>query len=104
MRERRRVDIDKQELPVEEEIRREKARTLGRAGEALSAALAEAWTRFEAWRAGSASPAEYRAARALAEERRRVLLIQREAIGLRSHADVDRCYPFPPADPEAGRP
>lgn len=101
MRHRRSADIERQELPVEEEIRREKARTLGRAGEALSTALAEAWVRFEAWRAGTGTSAEYRAARAVAEKRKRVLLIQREAIGLRSHADVDRCYEFPPDVPEA---
>jgi hypothetical protein len=87
---------------TEEEIRAEKAATLGRAGERLEAALAAA---SEIWRAldAAADPAsrnrlreDYAAARKRALDARRVLLIQREAIGLRNHRVVDQRYPEPP--------
>lgn len=86
---------------VEREILAEKAATLGRAGERLEAALAEA-AALRA-RLQSADPAargalreQYARARARALDARRMLLIQREAIGLRSHRVVDQRYPEPP--------
>jgi hypothetical protein len=87
---------------LEREIVREKAATLGRAGERLQAALALV---DELARALEAEPdparrptrrAEYEAARRQAAIARQVLIIQREAIGLRHHRDVDRQFPEPP--------
>lgn len=87
-------DPVRDETPVEREIRHEKARSLGKAGEELERACAEAWARF---RSGHADA--YRAARERALERRHILILQREAMGLFAHADVDRQYPLPPRDP-----
>jgi hypothetical protein len=87
---------------VEKEIVQEKAATLGRAGERLEAALAGARAAAEALDA-EPDPArreallrEYQAARRRAESARLILVIQREAIGLRHHRDVDRQFPEPP--------
>ena len=87
---------------IEEEIRREKAAALGRAGERLDDALretAEIGTRLDV----TADPDErsrllddYEAARKRAQAARYALVIQREAIGLRNHRDVDRLFPEPP--------
>ena len=90
---------------TEEEIRAEKAATLGRAGERLEAALAAA---AEARRAleAAADPgardrlrADYDVARRRALDARRILIIQREAIGLRNHRLVDQQFPEPPPLP-----
>ena len=90
---------------VEKEILGEKAAALGRAGERLEAALAELRavtaqltnagddTRREALRGA------YRAARARARTARLHLLIQREAVGLRSHRVVDQQFPEPAPPP-----
>jgi hypothetical protein len=91
---------------VEQEILAEKAATLGRAGARLEAALARAAALREAFAAAphAARPGlarEYEAARRAAREARRALLIQREAIGLRSHRLVDQRYPEPPPLPAA---
>lgn len=87
---------------TEEEIVREKAATLGRAGERLDAALAEVAALGQALDA-ERDPArrprllrEYEAARQRAAAARQTLVIQREAIGLRHHRDVDRQFPEPP--------
>jgi hypothetical protein len=87
---------------LEREIVREKAATLGRAGERLRAALALVDELARALEA-EADPArratrraEYEAARRQAATARQVLIIQREAIGLRHHRDVDRQFPEPP--------
>jgi hypothetical protein len=87
---------------VEKEIVQEKAATLGRAGERLEAALAGARATGEALDA-ERDPArraallrEYEAARRRAAFARLMLVIQREAIGLRHHRDVDRQFPQPP--------
>ena len=88
---------------TEKEILAEKAATLGRAGERLEAALALAAERRRALeQAPDASArdealARYRQARARALDARRTLIIQREAIGLRTHRVVDQQYPEPPA-------
>lgn len=89
------------ELPVEVEIMKEKASALGRVGERLDASLARLAIlsariaeadRHERHRL----EAEYRAERARAAELRYYLVVQREALGVRRHADVDRAYPVPP--------
>ena len=90
---------------TEEEIRAEKAATLGRAGERLEAALAAAAEIRRALEAATEPPAlerltaEYEAARQRALDVRRVLIIQREAIGLRDHRVVDQRFPEPPRLP-----
>jgi hypothetical protein len=90
---------------VESEITGEKAAALGRAGERLEEALAalEAVTRAfagtddEARRAGLREA--YRAARARVRIARLHLVIQREALGLRSHRMVDQQFPEPTPPP-----
>jgi len=87
---------------LEEEIAREKAAALGRAGERLDAALEEARALGEALDA-EVDPERRRArlrayedARRRAEFARMMLLVQREAIGLRHHRVVDQQFPEPP--------
>lgn len=87
---------------LEQEIVKEKAAALGRAGERLEAALADA----EALRRALDAETDplrrtellprYRTARHQALLARTMLLIQREAIGLRHHRDVDQQFPEPP--------
>jgi hypothetical protein len=90
-------DPGKDEAPVEHEIRHEKARTLGKAGEALERACATAWELYRAQTPGDREAARaYVLAHQEARERRRNLLLQREAMGLYDHRDLDRCYPLPP--------
>ena len=90
---------------IKEEIVREKAAALGRAGERLEAALAEVVGLAERWRAASApdererSGREYERAWRAAEAARLALLIQREAVGLRDQRVVDQQYPRPPRRP-----
>lgn len=87
---------------IDEEIRREKAAALGRAGERLDEALRETedlGRRLDA--AGDESVRReladaYEAARQRAQAARYALVIQREAIGLRHHRDVERLFPEPP--------
>jgi hypothetical protein len=87
---------------TEKEILAEKAATLGRAGERLEAALracAETRASLEGAadaRAREDALARYRQARTRALEARRILIIQREAIGLRNHRLVDQQFPEPP--------
>jgi hypothetical protein len=85
------------ELPIEKEIRHEKARSLGRAGEGLEVAAKLAWS---FWRYvdldDPVSVQDYVLTRILAEKARHSLILQREALGIYSHDDVDRCYPLPP--------
>jgi hypothetical protein len=87
---------------LEREIVQEKAATLGRAGERLEASLAAArllGNTLDAERDPARRAAllrEYEAARRQAAAARLMLVIQREAIGLRYHRDVDRQFPEPP--------
>ena len=87
---------------TEKEIVAEKAATLGRAGERLEAALRLAAELHDAMRAAPEGEAReraresYRRARTRALEARRILIIQREAIGLRNHRLVDQQFPEPP--------
>jgi hypothetical protein len=87
---------------IDQEIVGEKAAALGRAGERLEQALAEL-TRVTAALDAAIEPAarqglvaDYEAARARATQARLLLLIQREAVGLRHHRIVDQQYPEPP--------
>lgn len=87
---------------LEKEILGEKAAALGRAGERLEAALAETAEVGQALDR-EADPArrarllaEYESARRRAASARMMLLIQREAIGLRHHRTVDQKFPEPP--------
>jgi hypothetical protein len=87
---------------IEKEVAGEKAAALGRAGERLEQALADA--RAAAVRVLEArDDAErqrlieaYAAVRRRALDARLALLIQREALGLRRHVTVDQQYPEPP--------
>lgn len=87
---------------TEKEIVAEKAATLGRAGERLEAALRVAAELHDALQEAPDGDARvrarerYRQARARALEARRILIIQREAIGLRTHRLVDHQFPEPP--------
>jgi hypothetical protein len=74
---------------LEQEIVKEKAAALGRAGERLEAALDEAAA------LGRALDAETDPGRRAAQART-MLLIQREAIGLRRHRVVDQQFLEPP--------
>ena len=90
---------------VESEIAQEKAAALGRAGERLEEALATLTTLVQAF-AGTNDEtrraelrAAYRTARARVRTARLYLLIQREALGLRSHRVVDQQFPEPASPP-----
>lgn len=108
-------DLPKRGLDsIEAEIRKEKAETLGRTGERLERILAaSADLRRELLTITSAGscperPGEdtwpnlcqkvekYAQLREQARVIRHHLVIQREAVGLRRHEDVDRQYPLPP--------
>ena len=87
---------------INAEIAQEKAAALGRAGERLEAALEHA-TALGRRLAAAADPAErarllgeYDSARIRAVHARLVLVIQREALGLRHHRIVDQQFPEPP--------
>lgn len=86
---------------VTREIIQEKAVTLGRAGERLDAALATLATLAAAHASAQSDAAraqlaaEYEQAWRIAELARQTLLIQREAVGLRHHRDVDAQFPRP---------
>lgn len=86
---------------LEAELNKERAGALGLTAQKLERLLAQCAalaaqlaTTSGAGRAGLLS--EYREVRALAEQQRWYLCIQREAVGLRVHDDVDRLYPPPP--------
>lgn len=90
---------------VESELAQEKASALGRAGERLEQALAALEAIVRAFAATDdairqeALRAAYREAHARAHTARLHLLIQREAVGLRSHRVVDQQFPEPVAPP-----
>jgi hypothetical protein len=96
---------------VESEIQRERAEALGRAGERLEEALSvlRALRQQLEGVAGDSrvradgNKVRYRTWHARALQLRHYLIIQREAIGLRRHEDVDRHYPMPPDLPSSGR-
>jgi hypothetical protein len=99
---------------IESEIRKEKAEALGRAGQDLERSLREIeMVRQECLgllsverqflRDGKTCPlaeyerkaADYGRLREQARALRHALIIQREALGLSRHEDVDRQYPLP---------
>ncbi len=100
---------------IENEIRKERAEALGRSGERLEEALQELEILRREIRGlvssnrnfvpdnGEGIPAEirerlFRYAQLLeqAGQWRHCLIVQREAVGLRRHEDVERMYPVPP--------
>lgn len=92
---------------VEREIAAEIAHSLGKAGRLLAEAIAAAsalHTRLQAAPSGAGERSvlveRFEEQRTLAERRLRDLLIQREALGWRNHADVKREYVIPPALPK----
>lgn len=96
---------------IERELREAKAEALGRVGEQLDAALARLAALARELEALGPAPAhaqqreqlllEWDRLRAEASRLRRHLIIQREAIGFRSHRLVDERYPLPPPRPVA---
>jgi 2-polyprenyl-6-methoxyphenol hydroxylase-like FAD-dependent oxidoreductase len=87
---------------LERDVAQEKAAALGRAGERLESALAEAAALARAL-AEARGPgererlaADYEAARQRALAARLALVVQREAIGLRQHRILDQHFPEPP--------
>jgi hypothetical protein len=92
-------------LPVERELRAEKAAALAVAAEKLEQALArlaEAQQAYEAAPAGDSARRQelaerHQALRAHAAERLWFLLVQREAMGLTQHEGVLAFYRVPPA-------
>jgi hypothetical protein len=91
---------------LEREIASEIAYSLGRAAEKLEAALSQALGTLAELEAAHPD-AERRPAlitrfndeRSVAERRLRDLLIQREALGFRRHAELHQRYPIPPRWP-----
>jgi hypothetical protein len=100
---------------IENEIRKEKAEALGRTGERLEEALQElkilrreirglVWSSLNSVPdTGEGIPAEirerllqYARLREQACQWRHCLVVQREAVGLWRHEDVERMYPVPP--------
>lgn len=106
-------------LRVERDIAEEMAATLGRIGRAFALRHGLAWEAMEALgrcpdgAAGRKAELERALHEALdeAERFRYFLIVQREAMGLRNHAEVARRYPLPrvpgrppaPGDPTAPR-
>ena len=88
-------------LALEAELNKEKAGALGRTGRILAAHLATCRELAQqlAGATGEARRrllAEYAESRRQAEQYRWYLYVQREAIGLRRHDDVDATFPIPP--------
>lgn len=90
-------------LAVEREIAEEMASTLGRIGSEFSKRHQRVWAAWRAWEKGGefGEKIRERLERALhqamdeAERYRYFLIVQREAMGLRNHAEVNRKYPLP---------
>lgn len=98
---RRAVSLQK----VEDELRRERAAALGRAGTQLEEAIAATEQARDVLLA--AAPEEkasalqaFRAARDRARYRLWCLIVHREAVGLRSHREIDEAFPIPPPPKE----
>ncbi len=90
-------------LAVEREIAEEMASTLGRIGSEFSKRHQRAWNAWRAWeeRQDPGDKTRERLERSLhqamdeAERYRYFLIVQREAMGLRNHAEVNLKYPLP---------
>ena len=74
--------------PVEKELQRERATSLGRAGAQLEQALA-------AWRDAQAKGDDAGELRKEAQKRLWYLVVQREALGLRRHRELYELYAIP---------
>ncbi len=88
-------------LAIEVQIRQEKASALRRVGDKLEKLIAELTTlERELHTLSGARRAEraarYQQVRAEAEHERWCLVVQREAMGLWNHAEVDLMYRIPP--------
>jgi hypothetical protein len=89
------------ELPVEREIAEEIANTLGRVGRRLKSRHREAWKALAALEGCPESARKKRLEKALsaamdeAERARYHLIVQREAMGLRDHREVEKKFPLP---------
>ena len=86
---------------VQRELQKERAAALGRIGrrlEVLLTRLAELRAEWQAADATARPPLAlaYAECRDEARQYRWYLEVQREAVGLRYHHDLDRCYPIPP--------
>ena len=90
-------------LAVEREIAEEMASTLGRIGSEFSKRHQRAWAAWRAWEKGGELGEKIRERRESAlhhamdeaERYRYFLIVQREAMGLRNHSEVNRKYPLP---------
>jgi hypothetical protein len=90
-------------LAVEREIAEEMASTLGRIGSEFSKRHKRAWAAWRAWEKAGELGDKIRERRESAlhhamdeaERYRYFLIVQREAMGLRNHAEVNRKYPLP---------
>lgn len=84
------------------ELNRERASGLGRTGRLIEEAIAECATLKAALDTCPPGPKrkglleEYEANRQRAVEQRWYLEVQREAMGLRKHGDLDQFFPLPP--------
>jgi hypothetical protein len=74
--------------PMEKELQRERAASLGRAGAQLEQALV-------AWRNAQAKGGDTGELRKEAQKRLWYLIVQREALGLRRHRDLYELYAIP---------
>jgi hypothetical protein len=91
------VDALDKPLPVELELMAEKASSLAVASAKLEAALAALAAADQPASSGAVETRGRRSElRAEAARRLWYLIVQREAIGLRSHEDVFRLYRIPP--------
>jgi len=89
-------------LAIEVEIQKEKASALRRLGariESLLAELAQLERELPTLKGPKRDQcvARHKELRSEAEKQRWYLVIQREALGLRQHADLEEMYPLPPA-------
>lgn len=102
-------------LAVEKDIAEEMANTLGRIGRELGRCHEWAWRALEEWKRCpvDAPASKERLKEALhlaldeAEKYRYYLIVQREAMGMRNHAEVAKKYPLPIIEgrkPAAGDP
>ncbi len=88
-------------MAIEVQFRQEGALSLRRAGEKLEKTIGEL-TRLEKELSSASGPArtkklaEYQQMRAEAEHQRWCLVVQREALGLWNHQEVDLMYRIPP--------
>ncbi|HLL02041.1 MAG TPA: hypothetical protein VK539_15730 [Myxococcaceae bacterium] len=90
-----------QPMAIEVQLNKEKASTLRRTGDKLEKLIVE-MARLERELATASGPArakklaEYQQMRADAEHQRWCLVVQREAMGLWDHQEVDLMYRIPP--------